>query len=358
MSAAGPEPPGGENAEGQAGLASIPARLWIWLRSLSGPAIGLMAVLGLFIILFKIKGDNESLRTFLSFRNLQVLFHDITITGVISLGALLIIISGGIDLSVGSVAALVTVIGMQAFRIIYMASGSMTIASLVAIPTGISVAGLCGLTDGLIVTQLRVSPFVATLGMLSMARRLAVWLSGRRPVEFPAETPGWVQALARVHVKYILFNPGFWSMVLLAVAVAILLRYTVLGRYCYAIGSNEATARLCGVPIRWNKIVIYTMAGLLTGWGGILMFAHGNSGDPSAGIGLELEVIAAVVIGGASLSGGQGTVLGTILGVLILGVLKNGVSSFQVPVEIQHILIGAIIVVNTALSQWQRRAAE
>ena len=254
--------------------------------------------------------------------------------------------------------ALVTVIGMQAFRIIYMASGSMTIASLVAIPTGISVAGLCGLTDGLIVTQLRVSPFVATLGMLSMARGLAVWLSGRRPVEFPAETPGWVQALTRVHVKYILFNPGFWSMVLLAVAVAVLLRFTVLGRYCYAIGSNEATARLCGVPIRWNKIVIYTMAGLLTGWGGILMFAHGNSGDPSAGIGLELEVIAAVVIGGASLSGGQGTVLGTILGVLILGVLKNGVSSFQVPVEIQHILIGAIIVVNTALSQWQRRAAE
>ena len=102
-----------------------------------------MAVLGLFIILFKIKGDNESLRTFLSFRNLQVLFHDITITGVISLGALLIIISGGIDLSVGSVAALVTVIGMQAFRIIYMASGSMTIASLVAISTGISVAGPC-----------------------------------------------------------------------------------------------------------------------------------------------------------------------------------------------------------------------
>src|SRR5439155_22403896 len=334
MSAAGPEPPGGENAEGQAGLASIPARLWIWLRSLSGPAIGLMAVLGLFIILFKIKGDNESLRTFLSFRNLQVLFHDITITGVISLGALLIIISGGIDLSVGSVAALVTVIGMQAFRIIYMASGSMTIASLVAIPAGISVAGLCGLADGLIVTQLRVSPFVATLGMLSMARGLAVWLSGRRPVEFAAETPGRVQALARVHVKYILFNRGFWSMVLLAVAVAVLLRFTVLGRYCYEIGSNEATARLCGVPIRWNKIVIYTMAGLLTGWGGILMFAHGNSGDPSAGIGLELEVIAAVVIGGASLSGGQGTVLGTILGVLILGVLKNGVSSFQVPVEI------------------------
>jgi ribose/xylose/arabinose/galactoside ABC-type transport system permease subunit len=159
-------------------------------------------------------------------------------------------------------------------------------------------------------------------------------------------------------VKYILFNPGFWSMVVLAIGVTVLLRYTVLGRYCYAIGSNESTARLCGVPIRWNKIVIYTLAGLLTGWGGVLMFAHGNSGDPSAGVGLELEVIAAVVIGGASLSGGQGTVLGTLLGVLILGVLKNGVSSFQVPVEIQHILIGAIIVVNTALSQWQRRSGE
>jgi ribose transport system permease protein len=241
------------------------------------------------------------------------------------------------------------------FRHIYVSGGSMAEASWAAVPAGIVTGALCGLTNGLIITRLRVRPFVATLGMLSIARGLAVWLAGRRIVEFPGEVPAWAQALAQVHVKYFLFNPGFWSLVLLAVAAAVVLRYTVLGRYCYAIGSNETAARLCGVSIERNKVVIYTLAGLLTGWAGVLMFAHGNSGDPSGAVGLELEVIAAVVIGGASLSGGQGTVLGTILGVLILGVLKNGVSSFQVPVEIQYILIGGIIVINTALSQWQRR---
>jgi ribose/xylose/arabinose/galactoside ABC-type transport system permease subunit len=138
----------------------------------------------------------------------------------------------------------------------------------------------------------------------------------------------------------------------------VVLRYTVFGRYCYAIGSNEATARLCGVPIERNKVRIYTLAGVLTGWAGLLVFAHGTSGDPNAGVGLELDVIAAVVIGGASLSGGQGSVLGTLLGVLILSVLENGVSFFNVPVEVKHILIGGIIIANTALSQWQRRRSE
>ncbi len=353
MSTAGPGEPEDRPPTDQP--LSIPSRMLAFVRSLSGPVVGLIAVLGLFIILFKLKGDSESLRTFLSFRNLQILAHDITITAVISLGALLIIISGGIDLSVGSVAALVTVVSMQIYRLVYLGGGSVAEASLAAIPAGIATGGLCGLADGLMITRLRVTPFVATLGMLSIARGLAIWLAGRRTVEFPGEVPGWVQGLAQVHVKYILFNPGFWSLVVLAIGTAILLRYTVLGRYCYAIGSNEATARLCGVPIGRNKVIIYTLAGLLTGWAGVLMFAHGNSGDPSGAIGLELEVIAAVVIGGASLNGGQGTVLGTFLGVLILGILKNGVSSFQVPVEIQYILIGGIIVVNTALSQWQRR---
>jgi ribose transport system permease protein len=270
---------------------------------------------------------------------------------------LLIIISGGIDLSVGSVAALVTVITMQVFRWVSEGTGSLALASASAIPAGIAVGGICGLIDGLIITRLRVTPFVATLGMLEVARGVAVWVSGRRLVVFPGETPGWVKALAQVNVDYLLFNPGFWSVVVLAIGTAVMLRYTILGRYCYAIGSNEMAARMSGVSIGRTKVVIYTLAGLLTGWAGVLMFAQGSSGDPSAGVGLELEVIAAVVIGGASLSGGQGTVLGTLFGVLILGVLQNGVSSFEVPVEIKYILIGAIIVVNTALSQWQRRTA-
>jgi len=135
-----------------------------------------------------------------------------------------------------------------------------------------------------------------------------------------------------------------------------LLRRTVFGRYVYAVGSNEATARLCGVPVKRVKLWVYMLAGLLAGWAGIIAFAHGSSGNPTGNEGLELEVIAAVVIGGASLAGGRGTVLGTILGVLILGVLNNGVNTYNVPVEAQHILIGVIIVANTALSQWNSRS--
>jgi ribose transport system permease protein len=321
---------------------------------LSSPMLGLLGVLGLFIVLIGFKGE---LAQFLSLRNLQVLAHEVTIPAIIALGMLMVIISGGIDLSVGSVVALVTVVTMQVYRTLATDTSSSLLASVVAVPAGIAVGGLCGLVNGLIITRLRVAPFVATLGMMGVARGLAVWLAQRQLIAFPGGgRPGWVESLQTVHAGLTLFNPGFWSMALLAVAVAGLLRLTVLGRYCYAIGSNEKAARLCAVPVARSKVMIYTLAGLLTGWAGVLTFAHGGSGDPSAGAGLELEVIAAVVIGGAALSGGQGTVTGTLLGVLILGVLSNGVSIFNVPIEVQYILMGVIIVANTALSQWQRRS--
>jgi ribose transport system permease protein len=319
---------------------------------LSSPLLGLLGVLGLFIVLIGFKGE---LGQFLSLRNLQVLAQELTIPAVIALGMLLVIISGGIDLSVGSVVALVTVVTMQVYRALHAQTNSAALASAVAIPAGIGVGGLCGLVNGLIITRLRVAPFVATLGMLGIARGLAVWLAQRQLIAFPGGAhPGWVESLQTVHAGITLFNPGFWSMVLLAAGVAVLLRFTVLGRYCYAIGSNEKAARLCAVPVERSKVMIYTLAGLLTGWAGVLTFAHGDSGDPSAGAGLELVVIAAVVIGGAALSGGQGTVTGTLLGVLILGVLSNGVSIFNVPVEVQHILMGVIIIVNTAVCEWRR----
>jgi ribose transport system permease protein len=333
-------------------------RRFLSSQAFSGPVIGLIVVLTVFILLIAWNGEPGDLKRFLGFKNLQVLLKSVTVTGVISLGALLIIITGGIDLSVGSVVALVTVVTMQVFRQTFAQSGSSDIASLIAVPAGIAIGGLCGFGNGLVITKLGVRPFVTTLGMLSIARGLAVWLAGGQSLAFPGKTPGWVTSLAEVHVKNTLVNPGFWSLMALAIAVSFLLRYTVLGRYCYAIGSNETAARLCGIAIDRNKIMIYTLAGLLTGWGGVLMFAQGGSGEPTGAVGLELDVIAAVVIGGASLSGGRGTVLGTLLGVLILGVLSNGVSELKVPVEIRYILTGTIIVVNTALSQWQRRSGE
>jgi len=203
-----------------------------------------------------------------------------------------------------------------------------------------------------------VTPFVATLGMLSIARGLAVWLAARKTISFAGARPGWVDALSRATVDRYVFDPGVWSMFALAVVMAVVLRRTVFGRYCYAIGSNEATARLCGIAVERTKIWIYVLAGLLTGWAGILVFAQGSGGDPTSSVGLELDVIAAVVIGGASLSGGQGSVSGTLMGVLILAILENGVNLFGVAVEVKYILIGAIVIINTALSQWQRRRSE
>ena len=385
------------------------------LPKLSGPVLGLAVVLALFILLVGLRGG---LVRFLSVGNAQVLVLGNTIPAIVALGMLLVMVSGGIDLSVGSVVALVTVVTMWVYRLVdagllsgderlaWHGTHSVALASLAAVTAGVVTGGLCGFVNGSVITGLRLPPFVATLGMYSVARGLAIWLANRNRLEFPAEEPAWVSALATTssplgkyypgpwalvllglglvallasvllrakrEVVYVLgaavagwalvlsilvFNPGFWSLVLLALAVAGLLRFTVLGRYCYAIGSNEATARLCGVPIGRSKLAIYTLAGLLTGWAGVLSFAK-IGGDPNSSMGLELVVIAAVVIGGASLSGGLGTVVGTLLGVLILGVLENGVSAFNVPIEVKWILIGVIIVVNTALSQWQRRQAE
>jgi ribose transport system permease protein len=326
-----------------------------WL-SLSGPVIGLGGVLVLFLALFAARGE---LSRFASAGNLKVLVHGDTITAVAALGALLVIVSGGIDLSTGSVVALVSVVAMLAYRAAFGRGGSMGLAGLAAVAAGVAAGGLCGLTNGLLVTRLKVTPFVVTLGMLSAARGLALWLSGGNPINFPVRArPGWVDALASVESDYAFFDPGVWIMLALAGAVALVMRYTVLGRYCYAIGSNEATARLCGVAVERNRVVLYTLAGLLTGVAGVLMFAKLGMGDPNCAKELELLCIAAVVIGGASLSGGQGTVLGTLLGVLILAILNNGVSNFNVPVEVQYIVVGVIIVANTALSQWQRRRAE
>jgi ribose transport system permease protein len=313
----------------------------------SGPALGLIGILALFLLLIGIKGE---LASFLSVGNLRVLVHEGTVKAVIALGMLLIIITGGIDLSVGAVVALVTVVTMRVYTRFHEQLG-IEQASMIAIAAGVLVGGLSGLANGLLVTQLRLPPFVVTLGMLSVARGSAIWLAERTLLAFPVSArPEWVEMLALSR----LYNPGFLSLIFLAVLVAVVLWSTRFGRHLYAVGSNEATARLCGVKVSRTKVLAYTVAGLFTGWAGVLLFAHGDSGNPSAGEGLELTVIAAVVIGGARLTGGKGTVAGALMGVLILGLLANGVSLFNVPVEVRYILEGGIILLNAALSQWQR----
>ena len=320
----------------------MPKRWRDWLPS--GPVLGLVAVLALFVLVLSYRGR---LGQFTSLSNIQTLLHQNSVIAAAALGVLLVILSGGIDLSVGSVAALSAVVAIQAFR----ATGSS--AACVAAALGAGTA--CGLANGLMVTRMRLPPFVATLGMLSVARGLAIWLAGRTAVSFAGERPGWVDALSRSAHPWLVFGPSFWSVVVLAIVTALLLRFTVFGLHVRAIGANEPATRMCGVPVDRDKAWVYSLSGLCVGWAGVLVFAQSNGGDPNAAVGLELEVIAAVVIGGASLAGGIGSVGGTMLGALILGVLGNGVTFCGVPVEVKYVLIGTIVVVNTALSGWTRR---
>jgi ribose transport system permease protein len=328
-----------------------------WLTWL-GPYLGLALVVALFSYLTWLRGD---LKYFLSLNNLQLIVVHSSVGAAVAIGMTWVMISGGIDLSVGYVVSLVTVVTMLTHR---GAEGSgqpvlALLANVLAIGAGLATGALAGLGNGLLITRLRIVPFVATLGTMGAARGLAQYLCDGRPVLFRnvVEPPAWVTWLGAINPEpaWLIIGPAPWSVLLLGILGAALLHYTVLGRYCYALGSNEATARLCGIRVDRTKVVIYTLAGLMTGWAGVLQTARVSQGFFNLKAGLELEVIAAVVIGGGSLTGGAGTISGTLVGALLLGVLENGCSRLRLPNEFRFIVVGAIIVVIAALNSWRQR---
>jgi ribose transport system permease protein len=326
-----------------------------WL-ALVGPYLGLLLVIAFFSFLLWQRGK---LDLFLSLDNLKLITVHASIVAAVAVGMTLIMISGGIDLSVGYVVSLVTVTTVLAYRAAFKTPLLRETASVWAMLAGVGTGGLAGLGNGLLITQLRVAPFVVTLGMMGAARGLAQYLSDGQPVTFPnvVEPPGWVPWLGAIEPspRWLGIGPAPWTVVVLAVAAGLLLRFTVLGRYIYALGSSEPTARLCGIRVERTKVLIYALAGLITGWAGILQTARSGSGFYNVQAGLELEVIAAVVIGGGSLSGGEGTITGTLIGALLLQVLDNGCSKLDQPREFRFILIGAIIVGVAALNSWRQR---
>jgi ribose/xylose/arabinose/galactoside ABC-type transport system permease subunit len=273
------------------------------------------------------------------------------IVGTAALGMTIVIISGGIDLSVGSMVALVTVA-------IALLAGDRGWPMPLAMGAGVALGGLCGLFNGGLITGLGVVPFIITLGSLKIFRGLAKWLSNSTAVYVPdAAKPSWFREILATepHPDWLLVAPGVWVLLGLSVLVALALKYSVLGRYIYAIGSNEATARLCGINVPLVKLSVYTLAGLATGLAGTLQFVYLDAtGDPITADGLELQVIAAVVIGGGSLNGGEGTVLGTLIGCLIMSVLNNGCVHAGIPAAAQDVIIGAIIVAAVALDRIRR----
>lgn len=328
----------------------------------AGPYLGLALVVIIFSLLTWWKG---TLDDFLSVSNFKLILTHATIIGAAGLGMTIIMIMGGIDLSVGYVISLVTVVMMLAFQLVYPQQGT-GLAGLVALLCGLFTGAFVGLCNGLIITRLKVVPFVATLAMLGIARGVGIYLTDGGRLSFPpgSEAPLWMRALGTIDPAridpdwaWMIVSPSVWSVLILAIIVALILRYTVLGRHCFAIGSNEATARLCGVRVERTKLILYTLAGLLVGWAGVIQFCRSNAGSHDVAAGMELSVIAAVVIGGGSLMGGEGTVLGTILGALIITILENGCSRLNLQPDVRYIIIAGIILSVAALNGWRHRKA-
>jgi ribose/xylose/arabinose/galactoside ABC-type transport system permease subunit len=319
---------------------------WAW--TVLGPFLGLIAIVALFGVLTRSSGQ------FLTAFTWRTIAVQTVVVGAAALGMTLIMISGGIDLSVGSVVALVTVAVGLAIRDAHLPLP-------LALAVGLLVGGLCGLWNGALITGLGVVPFIITLGSLKIFRGLAKWLADSTQVYTDVEGQArWFSEVLALNPRprWLVVAPGVWVLLGLSVLVALLLRYSLLGRYIYAVGSNEATARLCGIRVPAVKLAVYGLGGLLTGLAGVMQFffLHGE-GDPTVSDGLELQVIAAVVIGGGSLSGGEGTVLGTLIGCLIMSVLASGCSHVGIPDATRDVIIGAIIVTAVVLDRLRRRGA-
>jgi len=293
------------------------------------------------------KGLQASQR-FVSSRNLETIARQTTIVGMAALGMTLVIISAGIDLSVGSIVALGTVV-------IAWLLNKNGFSPLLAAILAVAACGTCGFISGILITNLRVVPFIVTLGMMLFIRGAAKGLSNEQKIDAPDTWLNELLASLGQDQKWMLIPSGVWILIIMAVMVAVLLRYTRLGRHIFAIGSNEQTARLCGVAVVRVKVIIYSLCGVFAGLAGLMQFSRLTVGDPTVAIGLELDVIAAVVIGGGSLAGGEGSILGSLIGALILTVIASGCSQMGLPNWVQEIITGAIIIVAVALDRLRHR---
>ena len=301
-----------------------------------GPALALLLVIAVFALL------TDAPARYLSPFNLRIVLTQTVIVALGAIGMTLVIISGGIDLSVGATIALTGVVAA-------LAIGAGWPPSL-AVAAAVLAGGLVGLGNGLLITGLRVVPFIATLGTLGIARGIAKWLAHEQTVTV---APTWVNDLLVTVPRqaWMVLPPGVWITLTLAVLTATVLRRTIFGRHVFALGSNELAARACGIATERLKLAIYGSAGLFFGLAGVMQLSRLRLGDPTVAIGTELDVIAAVVIGGGSLHGGEGSVFGSVVGALIMAFLRNGCQQMGWPNYIQEIIIGAIIVLAVALDR-------
>jgi ribose/xylose/arabinose/galactoside ABC-type transport system permease subunit len=344
-----------------------PARfLKLMFRSQLGPVFALLLI----VLLFGVADHVWSEGKFLTSYNMRVVLDTAARITVPALGMTLIIIAAGIDLSAGTALTLCGTVLATQLKFSSVAAGEpgfawfMTQALLLTVLTGC----LCGFLNGMLISLTKVVPFIVTLGTMTIFLGIGQIIAKESTVYAdPKFRPTWLADFCYTGSnsdRY--FNFGFLPnlpasvlvMIFLVVLVGILLRYTVFGRNLFAIGSSESTARLCGVNVPLTTLLIYTLAGAFTAIGGIMYYAYVNNGNPSDGMGKELEIIAAVVLGGGSLSGGRGSVVGTMIGASIIAVISSGCTQLDIPNTYTHIIIGWIIIIAVILDQLRHGSPE
>ena len=289
---------------------------------------------------------------------LQIIILQVAIIGIIALGVTQVIITAGIDLSSGPLVAATAMIAMS-FAQTELVNGNpnpkalfgpwaMDLPVLVPIVVGLAFGALIGAVNGTFIAYLRIPPFIATLGMFLICRGIALWWSSGRPVSFPTESYKFIGSG---------MMPVVWFLSL-AVLFHIILRYTIYGKHTYAIGSNEEAARMSGINVKRHKVMVYMIASMLAAFAGIVLSAKASTAQAGMGEFYELFAIAMAVIGGISLSGGRGSIIGTVLGAMVLGVIRSGFTYVKLDGSYQLMAMGGIIIAAVILDQWrQQRAA-
>ncbi len=289
---------------------------------------------------------------FMTFDNVVSIMLSTCVNGLLALGIIFVIITGGIDLSLGTTMTFSSVI---AGVMITNLGAPLWLGILTAIAAG----ALCGTINGTLISRLKLQPFIATLGMMMMTKGLSLVLSGTKPIYF-SDTPSFRKITVGSFIKfgaegkYSIPN-GILIFFAMAIVAAIILNKTKLGRYNFAIGSNEEATRLSGVNVEKWKTTIYALCGCFAGIAGIVMAARLDSAQPALGQGYEMDAIASVVIGGTSMSGGEGTILGTVIGAFIISTLTNGLKVMGVAQEWQIVITGTVLVLAVLLDKMRKR---
>jgi ribose transport system permease protein len=279
---------------------------------------------------------------FLTQTNLSSLVRQTAVINIMALGMTIIIIAGGIDLSVGAILAMGGLLGTMAME------KGLSIGTGMAI--GLLTGLLCGLLNGLLITRLRIAPFIVTLGTLGIFRGSTLLISNGLPVH---QIPAPFSFLGEGNLLGVPFV--LWILILCAAAMHFVLEHTRLGRYAFAIGSNPAAAVYAGIPVNAYTTAVYAIGGVLTGLAGMIEASRLMTGQPTAGNGYELQAIAAVVIGGGSLHGGEGSVVGTLIGAFIMGLLSNGSDLLGISNYVQQVIIGAVIILAVTVDEFRKR---